>query len=231
MRRYTNCDCGSSVDEAKKKKYSPHNVLLHFVDDSHDGGSLTHARFRDVRAKFWGRQRLGCRLSQMDVAFARAVLPARSPARRACFMASRLVEARQTMSALSREGGEGSSETLQCTVSSTLPVLVYSILSRQQRSTLSTTLARLQSIRSIQTNTFPHLSRLHKLYPTQYSKLCPKCNQVATLYHTAAGCHKIHKHPLTEEQWCEALSSADYDKQCRTIARAATGALEAGALD
>ncbi|KAH9361669.1 hypothetical protein HPB48_005178 [Haemaphysalis longicornis] len=67
------------------------------------------------------------------------------------------------------------------------------------------------ALRSNQTNTFPHLSRLHKLYPTQHPNLCPKCNQVATLYHTAAGCHKIHKHPLTEEQWSEALSRADYD--------------------
>ncbi|KAH9361178.1 hypothetical protein HPB48_001536 [Haemaphysalis longicornis] len=87
------------------------------------------------------------------------------------------------------------------------------------------------ALRSIQTNAFPHLSRLHKLYPTQYPKLCPKCNEVATLYHMAAGCHKIHKHPLTEEQCREALSSTGYDAQCRTIARAATATLETGALD
>ncbi|XP_075533784.1 uncharacterized protein LOC142566781 [Dermacentor variabilis] len=98
-------------------------------------------------------------------------------------------------------------------------------------------LSREQSVawRQLQTNTYPNLSLLSKIYPSTYDNKCPLCGEHATLYHVTWACQKpkvapVHKTP-TPEQWEAALSCSKPEEQLKLIDRASKMAEATGALD
>lgn len=99
----------------------------------------------------------------------------------------------------------------------------------------SLTRAEATTWRQLQTNTYPHLTLLHAMYPTLYQPLCPFCTERATLYHTTWACQNIPNNSpnrnATHEQWEMVLTSSALEDQRKLIARAESAATAAGALD
>lgn len=99
--------------------------------------------------------------------------------------------------------------------------------------------------RQLQTDTFPHIARLHKFYPQKYpSHLCPWCKQLpAKLAHVTWTCPELPILDSTEnaeiipienntyEGWLRALSSSLHSDQVRLINRAVLTARKSGVLD
>lgn len=86
------------------------------------------------------------------------------------------------------------------------------------------------TLRRLQTDTLPTLSKLHSWYPTLYSPFCPHCRERADAYHTVWACQYTPTvQPITNtarEQW-EAILRSD-DPACqRWLVGRATAALEA----
>lgn len=99
----------------------------------------------------------------------------------------------------------------------------------------STTKEQETMLRQLQTNTFPHPTRLHAIFPNLHKPNCPHCNEPSTLYHMIWACQRNKDitaipHP-TIEQWEEELCSSDPDRQLRLIERARTAARSIGVLD
>lgn len=90
-------------------------------------------------------------------------------------------------------------------------------------------------LRRLQTNTFPHGTRLHAMYPAQYSPKCKHCPSPCTLYHMVWECHLTPTLlPLpnpTPEQWEGQLASGDLGDQQQLISRAQLAARAQGLLD
>lgn len=86
------------------------------------------------------------------------------------------------------------------------------------------TTAQEQDWRLIQTNTYPHPTRLHLIHPTQVpSPNCTLCTAPATLPHILWACpQNPYPRITTAEQWREALASHDREVQTSLIARAAS---------
>ncbi|KAG0444463.1 hypothetical protein HPB47_013765 [Ixodes persulcatus] len=89
--------------------------------------------------------------------------------------------------------------------------------------------------RQLQTNTYRHLSLLHRWYPEQYNKECPFCHTYANLYHTVWECQRNPAippipHP-TPSQWEAVLLSSSLDDQRQLVDRARSAAKATGALD
>ncbi|KAH6934348.1 hypothetical protein HPB50_023040 [Hyalomma asiaticum] len=59
--------------------------------------------------------------------------------------------------------------------------------------------------RLLQTNTFPHLHRLHRMYPGRYEDKCPWCNGTPALHHITCGLWKPQVRLLLAEK-----QSVDY---------------------
>lgn len=83
------------------------------------------------------------------------------------------------------------------------------------------------TLRLLQTNTFPHPIRLHRISPTQYPAECKYCQQSGTLRHIVLECRKNrHLPPLPhtgnpQEQWETLLSSPCLSDQLLLTERAA----------
>ena len=98
-------------------------------------------------------------------------------------------------------------------------------------------LSREQSVawRQLQTNTYPNLSLLNKIYPATYDNKRPLCGEHATLYHVTWACQHSKAAPInntpTPEQWEAALSCSKPDEQLKLIDRARKMAKATGALD
>lgn len=112
----------------------------------------------------------------------------------------------------------------------------------QKRSTFPTPHKELNAIeaqilRQIQTNTYPHKSRLAKMFPNSFQETCTKCGEIATLFHATWACpriwpqenNSIQINPI--ETWEAALTSSSLEDQLRLIQRAKVGAVASGALD
>lgn len=99
----------------------------------------------------------------------------------------------------------------------------------------SLTAAEHQSLRQIQTNTYPNILRLSKMFPEKFSNACNKCGEISTLFHASWGCRTIWPSVNTNtklyELWEAALASSDPGVQKYLIFRAKTGAEETGALE
>lgn len=91
------------------------------------------------------------------------------------------------------------------------------------------------TLRQLQTNTFPHPTRLHATYPTLYTPLCRHCNQPASLYHMVWECqNNPDMEPIpspTYEQWESELASSDPNRQLWLTERAKTAGRTNGVLD
>ena len=93
--------------------------------------------------------------------------------------------------------------------------------------------------RKIQTGVYPHLKRLHAMFPTCYRSSCPWCGGSPTLYHITWGCSKHPPHLThtgtipthTLEQWEARLSSSDLADQQALIDQVERAAKASGALD
>lgn len=98
-------------------------------------------------------------------------------------------------------------------------------------------LNREQSVawRQLQTNTYPNLSLLSKIYPGIYTNKCPLCREHPTLYHVTWACQHTQVVPRnctpTPEQWEAALSCSKPEEQLKLIDRACKMAKATGALD
>lgn len=90
-------------------------------------------------------------------------------------------------------------------------------------------------LRLLQTNTFPHPSKLHLLHPTQYFQLCKFCASAGTLYHMVWECSANPKIPRiahpSREQWEKELSSSGLDSQLRLVERAVAAGVSNGVLE
>lgn len=91
------------------------------------------------------------------------------------------------------------------------------------------------TLRRLQTNTYPTPAKLHQWYPTLYSPQCPHCGAVANLYHMVWACQY---NPLvdpipnpSEEQWEAILLSDDPDRQHWLVGRASAAAAASGLPD
>lgn len=80
------------------------------------------------------------------------------------------------------------------------------------------------TLRRIQTNTFPNPVRLNHLFPTQYSPECAFCGNSGTLYHIVWECDRNPDLPPipnpSREQWESMLSSSSLDDQMILVDRA-----------
>lgn len=91
------------------------------------------------------------------------------------------------------------------------------------------------TLRRLQTNTYPHNSILHAMYPTQYTANCKYCPQKGTLYHIVWECS--HTPQLTPnpnpsfQQWVEMLTSSDLSDQQTLVERAKKAGRLQGVLD
>lgn len=98
----------------------------------------------------------------------------------------------------------------------------------------SLTKAQERILRLLQTNTFPHLTKLRLMYPTQYSALCQFCGEPGTLYHMVWGCQKnpkLDRIPRPSyEQWESVLSSSSPEDQLRLVERAVAAGTTNGVL-
>lgn len=91
------------------------------------------------------------------------------------------------------------------------------------------------TLRRLQTNTYPHNSILHAMYPTQYTANCKYCPQTGTLYHIVWECpHTPELAPIPNpsfQQWVELLTSPDLSDQHTLVERARTAGRLQGVLD
>lgn len=92
-------------------------------------------------------------------------------------------------------------------------------------------------LRRLQTNTFPHPTWLHRMYPTQYPATCKFCPNPCTLIHMILGCaHNPALPPLPTslplpELWENLTTSAGLDAQQLLVSRAETARSSHGLLD
>lgn len=91
------------------------------------------------------------------------------------------------------------------------------------------------TLRQLQTNTFPHGTLFHAMYPTQYDYDCKNCRVPNTLYHMVWECmHNTSIPPIsrpTAEQWEDQLTSLKPEDQSRLVNRARLAARDHGILD
>lgn len=95
-------------------------------------------------------------------------------------------------------------------------------------------------LRKIQTDVYPHLLKLHAIYPTLYPAVCPWCGGRPTLYHISWGCASKPSDlayylgstlmPSTE-QWEAQLASSDLGVQVALLDQVRRAAKASGALD
>lgn len=89
--------------------------------------------------------------------------------------------------------------------------------------------------RRLQTNTFPHGTRLHAIHPTSYYATCKYCPSLCTLYHMVWECSETPTLPPvpspTLEQWAGMLASPDPSDQLQLVKRARLAATAQGLLD
>lgn len=92
-----------------------------------------------------------------------------------------------------------------------------------------------QTLRKIQTNTYPHKSRLALMFPNKYNDECFKCNDKANLFHATWNCPIIWQTQndlhFSLETWEAALASHALQDQLELIHRAKAGAIATGVLD
>lgn len=89
--------------------------------------------------------------------------------------------------------------------------------------------------RLLQTNTFPHSTKLHFIWPAQYDPHCRFCKAPFTLYHMVWECQlnpslSAVSNPSVE-QWEGELASSSVEEQLRLIHRAETAGRSNGVLD
>lgn len=89
--------------------------------------------------------------------------------------------------------------------------------------------------RLLQTNTFPHSTKLHFIWPAQYDPHCRFCKAPFTLYHMVWECQlnpslSAVSNPSVE-QWEGELASSSVEEQLRLIHRAETAERSNGVLD
>lgn len=91
------------------------------------------------------------------------------------------------------------------------------------------------TLRQLQTNTYPHGTLLHAIYPTTYTLTCQHCPTPNTLYHMVWECRQSPSlTPLpnpTLEQWEDQLTSSRPQDQQRLVDRARRAAKDQGFLD
>ena len=93
--------------------------------------------------------------------------------------------------------------------------------------------------RRLQTNTFPHLQRLHKMYPDRHENKCPWCEDTPTLRHITYECQMrpagavspLVKDSLANWSWEARLSDLDLGSQLATLGQARRAAEASGALE
>lgn len=132
----------------------------------------------------------------------------------------------------------------QSTVPVPIPLTYHDILQHQRLSRRSLPpphkhLTKEETVewRLLQTNTYPHLSLLHSMYPAVHpSNQCPLCGrETATLYHVTWACPETKTVPVndnpTSEQWEAVLSSSTLEDQRRLVERARATAKATGALE
>ncbi|KAH8031377.1 hypothetical protein HPB51_016561 [Rhipicephalus microplus] len=95
--------------------------------------------------------------------------------------------------------------------------------------------------RRIQTNSFPNLYHLSRIYPARYKDTCPWCSQVPTLSHITWECTQrpthidsphITKQPhMFHRQWEEWLADEDKQSQIALLDQVQRAARASGALD
>lgn len=91
-----------------------------------------------------------------------------------------------------------------------------------------------RNIRKLQTNVFPHKSRLSLMFPERYNEECHKCKLRADLFHTVWNCPIIwqqNTYQTSRESWDLALSSSDLSTQRELLERAKLGAFATGVLE
>lgn len=88
------------------------------------------------------------------------------------------------------------------------------------------------TLRRLQTNSYPHSTLLHSIYPTQYPSLCNFCPTPGTLYHQVWECQKTPNLPPisypTFEQWMARLVDPDLGHQQELVKRAWTASRSLG---
>lgn len=86
---------------------------------------------------------------------------------------------------------------------------------RRTYSPLHDTLTREEAVawHQFQTNTCPHLSKLHLIYPALYPRQCHLCGEHASLLHTTWACYNTPNipsvHGPSDLKWKATLSSSD----------------------
>lgn len=92
-----------------------------------------------------------------------------------------------------------------------------------------------RSWRLLQTNTFPHPTKLHLFWPKIYYSQCQFCNAPCTLYHMVWECQlNPSLSPISNpsiEQWEEVLASSSLEEQLRLIHRAEAAGRSNGVLN
>lgn len=88
----------------------------------------------------------------------------------------------------------------------------------------SLTRAEATILRQLQTNSYPHGTLLHAMYPTLYLSTCKFCDKPHTLYHMVWECsqtpHLTPKSNPSYEQWAARLTSPDPSHQRDLVTRA-----------
>lgn len=89
--------------------------------------------------------------------------------------------------------------------------------------------------RRLQTNTYPHPTRLHLIFPAQHPSLCAYCPQPGSLYHIVWTCQNTPDLPKLPnpsfEQWRASLASPGPDTQLKLVTRARTASRSQGIPD
>lgn len=90
-------------------------------------------------------------------------------------------------------------------------------------------------LRRLQTNSYPHNTLLHAMYPTLYPASCKYCPHPGTLYHLVWGCQQtpsLTPNPQpTYEQWVAQLTSSDLSSQRSLVERARVASAGQGIPD
>lgn len=91
------------------------------------------------------------------------------------------------------------------------------------------------TFRRLQTNTYPHRTLLHAIYPTDYPATCHYCPAPGTLYHQVWECQKTPDlHPIPNpsiQQWTARLTSKDPTFQLDLVQRARAASRSQGIPD
>lgn len=93
--------------------------------------------------------------------------------------------------------------------------------------------------RRLQTNTYPHLHRLHRMYPHRYINKCPWCDATPTLEHITYQCTQRPEaaiSPLCNNDslnwsWEARLAELEMGSQLATLDQARRAAVASGALE